>query len=222
MRACQQQEGAMTNLRLSGRRLRAIRFTILALLAPGVLAPFACATSTVHEPPWTMLMGQTQAAATSTATSSELPGLESDGWTPGTVGASVASPLLLRHDQIPWGPPPPILSPAASMAVIEGDVDARGKLVTFRLRMPDGYRIAPHWHFADEHVTILSGGLKIGHGDTFDATRMETLPVGSFAVLPARHHHYVMAEGETEIQVHAVGPWKLIYIHPDDDPSRKP
>jgi quercetin dioxygenase-like cupin family protein len=106
------------------------------------------------------------------------------------------------------------------MAVIEGDPKTPGKLVAFRLRMPDGYRIAPHWHFGDEHVTVLSGALNVGLGDTFDAARMETLPTGSFAILPARHHHYVAAQGETEIEIYAVGPWKLTYVHPEDDPSR--
>jgi hypothetical protein len=33
-------------------------------------------------------------------------------------------------------------------------------------------------------------------------------------------HHYAWATGETEVQVHGVGPFKLIYVNPADDPSK--
>jgi mannose-6-phosphate isomerase-like protein (cupin superfamily) len=149
------------------------------------------------------------------------PGLGEEGWMAGSVGASVPSHLIVRREQIQWGPGPAILPPGASVAVIEGDPAAAGKLFTLRLRMPHDYRIPPHWHHADEHVTVISGIFRVGMGDSFDVAQMDALSTGGFAVLPARHHHYAMAEGETEIQVHAVGPWKLIYVNPEDDPSRK-
>lgn len=149
-------------------------------------------------------------------------GLGADGWKRGSVGASVESPLLVRHEQLAWQPAPAVLPRGASVAVVEGDLSAAGKLFAVRLRMPDGYRIAPHWHHADEHVTVISGTLKLGHGESFDATAMSSLPKGGFAVLPARHHHFASAQGQTEIQIHGVGPWKIIYVNPKDDPSGAP
>jgi hypothetical protein len=150
----------------------------------------------------------------------EVQGLGDNGWATGSIGASVTNPIMLGPDELKWGPPPASVQPGASFALLEGDPSAPGELFTIRLRLPDAYRIAPHWHFADEHVTVISGALRLGHGDEFDTNRMDTLVAGGFAVLPARHHHYAMAQGQTEIQIHAVGPWKLIYVNPADDPSK--
>jgi mannose-6-phosphate isomerase-like protein (cupin superfamily) len=167
-----------------------------------------------------------RAAATATAlppTMGEMtvPGLTPKGWQPGTVGASVTVPVFVQREKLKWVAAPPILTPGATMAVLEGDPNAAGKLFTVRLRTPDGYRISPHWHFSDEHVTIISGTIRLGMGDEFDTTKMETVTAGGYAALPARHHHYALTQGETEIQLHSVGPWKLIYVNPTDDPSRQ-
>ena len=56
--------------------------------------------------------------------------------------------------------------------------------------MPDGYKIAPHTHPARENVTVLSGTLKVGMGDQFDAAKMMTFGAGSFAYLDPSMHHY--------------------------------
>jgi hypothetical protein len=163
--------------------------------------------------------GASSTAADTSQSAITLSGLTANGWSAGSVGASVASAIAVVREQIDWKPPPPTLQPGARVAVIEGDPSVAGKLFTLRLLMPDGYRIAPHWHFADEHVTVISGTFRLGHGDTFDTAAMDTLPAGGFAVLPARHHHFALAQGETEVQLHAIGPWKLIYVNPEDDPS---
>ena len=34
-------------------------------------------------------------------------------------------------------------------------------------------------------------------------------------------HHYAIARGRTVVQVHAMGPFALTYVHPQDDPSSK-
>src|SRR5580658_3340816 len=47
-------------------------------------------------------------------------------------------------ETIPWGPPPPFVAPGAQLAVIEGNPAASTGDYTVRLKMPDGYRIAPH------------------------------------------------------------------------------
>jgi len=122
---------------------------------------------------------------------------------------------------IPWGPAPPFVSPGAQLAVIEGNPGASSGDYTVRLKMPDGYRIAPHWHPLRENVTVLSGTLKVGMGDTFDKDKMGSFPSGSFAFLDPDMHHYVMASGETVVQVHGAAPLQFNYINPADDPSKK-
>jgi quercetin dioxygenase-like cupin family protein len=124
-------------------------------------------------------------------------------------------------DSIPWGPPPPFVARSAQFAVLEGDPTASSGEYTVRLKMPDGYRIAPHWHPLRENVTVISGTFKVGMGDTFDTNKMATFPAGSFAFLDPEMHHYAMACGEVVVQIHGKSPVQFNYVNPDDDPSRK-
>ena len=135
---------------------------------------------------------------------------------PGDHGKNAFTP-----DTIQWGPAPPVVAPGAQVAVVEGNPFATSGDYTVRLKMPDGYRIAPHWHPLRENVTVISGTLKVGMGDTFDTAKLAPFPAGSFAYLDPDMHHYVMASGETIVQVHGMAPMQFNYINPADDPSKK-
>jgi len=37
----------------------------------------------------------------------------------------------------------------------------------------------------------------------------------------ANVRHYVMAKGETTLQVHGIGPFMVTYVNPNDDPRKK-
>ena len=124
-------------------------------------------------------------------------------------------------DQVKWGPAPPFVPPGAQIAVLEGDPMAASGDFTIRFKMPDGYKIASHTHPNRENVTVLSGTLKVGMGDTFDASKMMSFGAGSFAYLDPSMHHYAAASGETIIQIHGQSPVKFNYINPADDPSMK-
>jgi hypothetical protein len=123
-------------------------------------------------------------------------------------------------DTISWGAPPPIVRPGAQFAVLEGDPTATTGDYTIRLKMHDGFRIAPHWHPNRENVTIISGTLKVGMGDEFDPNKMNAFIAGSFAFLDPNMHHYAMASGETIVQVHGQSPLQFNYVNPDDDPNK--
>jgi hypothetical protein len=135
---------------------------------------------------------------------------------PGTDHKNAFTP-----ETIPWGPAPQFVAPGAQLAVIEGDPGATSGDYTVRLKMPDGYRLAPHWHPQRENVTVLSGTFKVGMGDKFDKEKMGTFPAGSFAYLDPDMHHYAMASGEVIVQVHGQAPLQFHYVNPEDDPSRK-
>jgi quercetin dioxygenase-like cupin family protein len=133
----------------------------------------------------------------------------------GSAGAQTgATSSTLR-----WGPAPPQFPAGARMAVLAGN-PAANEVFTIRLRMPDGYQIAPHTHPTDEFVTVIQGSLSYGMGGTTDPRSMRSLPVGGFVALPREHPHYVRARGETIVQVHALGPFSLTYVNPADDPTR--
>src|SRR6476661_10642548 len=124
-------------------------------------------------------------------------------------------------DTIPWGPAPPVVRPGAQFAVLEGNPLAASGDYTVRLKMPDGYRISPHWHPKRENVTVISGTFKVGMGDVFNDAKMGSFGTGSFAYMDPSMHHYAMASGETIVQVHGMSPLAFNYVNPSDDPSKK-
>jgi uncharacterized RmlC-like cupin family protein len=139
--------------------------------------------------------------------------------------ALAASPTphnAFTPDTVPYGPAPAFLQPGAQLAVLEGDPTAPSGDFTIRLKMPAGYKIAPHWHPNRENVTVISGTLKVGMGDKFDESKMNAFPAGSFAYLDPDMHHYAMASGgEVIVQVHGLSPVQFNYVDPKDDPSKK-
>jgi quercetin dioxygenase-like cupin family protein len=92
---------------------------------------------------------------------------------------------------------------------------------TYRLKLPDGYRIPPHVHPADGHLTVIAGTLNIGWGDKFDANATKPMPAGSFIVIPSGAPHFYWTRGETIVQSHGIGPWGVTYVNPADDPRHR-
>lgn len=132
-----------------------------------------------------------------------------------THTASITTPETVK-----WGDAPPVLSPGAQFAVLTGNPAGTGEYVV-RLKMPDGFKIMPHWHPTQENVSVISGEFHVGMGDKFDETGMQALQPGSFAAMPAHMHHFAVAKGETIVQVNGIAPFKLNYVNPSDDPSKK-
>lgn len=128
--------------------------------------------------------------------------------------------VMATPADLKWGDPPPVLEKGAKFAVVSGDPGKSGAYVV-RLKMPAGYKIAPHWHPTDEHVTVISGTCAFGMGDKIDKAAMKTAPAGSYALMPAQMHHYAMAKTAAVVQVHGMGPFALTYVDPNDDPSKR-
>jgi quercetin dioxygenase-like cupin family protein len=124
---------------------------------------------------------------------------------------------LFSADQIEWHEGPPSLPSGAMIAVLEGDPAKEGPFV-FRLKIPDGYRVAPHTHPKTERVTVMSGTFNIGMGDTFDEKATKEMTAGAYGFWPAGMTHFVWAKGETILQFHGMGPWSIRYVNPLDDP----
>jgi quercetin dioxygenase-like cupin family protein len=131
------------------------------------------------------------------------------------------SHVLVSGPEIKWGEPPPVFEKGASFTVISGDPGRPGTFVV-RLKMPAGYKIAPHWHPTDEHVTVLSGTFSVGMGEKFAPAAMKDLPAGGYVLLPAEMRHFASAKTAGTIQVQGPGPFALTYVNPADDPSKRP
>lgn len=134
-----------------------------------------------------------------------------------TGSAHPSSHALFTPDKIEWKPAPPSLRPGAQVAILEGD-PARKGFFTMRGRFPANYRIAPHWHPNYERVTIISGTLYLGSGDTVDEKNATPLTAGSYSTMPPGMRHFAFTKEPTEIQVTTMGPWAINYVNPADDP----
>ena len=137
-----------------------------------------------------------------------------------TAAAKMEEHKMFKPSDIEWKDAPPALPAGAKLAVLDGDPGKPGYFA-MRLKMPDGYKIMPHWHPNVERVTVISGTANIGMGDKFDDSKGDPMPAGTYAFMKPHVHHYFWAKGETEIQIQTIGPWKLVYVNPTDDPSKK-
>ncbi|TVQ59810.1 MAG: cupin domain-containing protein [Rhodobacteraceae bacterium] len=125
--------------------------------------------------------------------------------------------VLIEHDAFDYVAGPASLDEGAEYAVLYGDPGSEG-VFAMRLRLPDGYHIAPHHHTQPEIVTVISGAFRLGMGPDADPDETTTLEPGGFFAYPPGMVHYAYAEGETVIQLNSVGPWTITYVHDDDDP----
>ena len=118
---------------------------------------------------------------------------------PDAMASASSEKNVFTPDAVQYGPAPAFLAPGAQLAVLEGNPLESSGDYTVRVKMPDGYRIAPHWHPKRENVTVISGVFKVGMGDHFEAGSMLSFPAGSFAYLDPDMHHYAMASGEVVV-----------------------
>jgi quercetin dioxygenase-like cupin family protein len=128
--------------------------------------------------------------------------------------------VVVTPDKIKWGPAPPALPPGAQLAALVGDPTKTGPY-TIRAKLPDGYKVPPHWHPHDENVTVIKGEMHIGRGDKFDRDATQELPAGSYMRMPKGMHHFAWFKGETIIQLHGEGPFQINYVNATDDPRKK-
>jgi hypothetical protein len=130
------------------------------------------------------------------------------------------SHVIVNNTDIKWGDGPPALPKGVQVAVLEGDPTKEG-MFTIRATMPANYKIPPHWHPTNEHVTVLEGSLYMGMGEKMDEHNATQLKVGGFSMMPMKTAHYAFTKEKCVIQVHAMGPFDVTYINPADDPRKK-
>jgi quercetin dioxygenase-like cupin family protein len=126
---------------------------------------------------------------------------------------------IYKPGELQWQDAPASLPKGARMAVLKGDPTQEG-IFAIRIMAPDGYRIAPHWHPAYEHVTVISGTFLVGMGDKFDESKLQAVPAGGFSYMAPAMNHFAGVRGETVVQIHGMGPWGLYYVNPADDPRK--
>ena len=129
-------------------------------------------------------------------------------------GQSVSSDheMLTDGSAVKWKPSTG-LPPGASSTLVSGDPAKSGREFIVRLKLPDGYRIAPHWHPNDEHITVLAGTCMMGMGTEFDERTLMPLRAGGYMRMPAKSPHFILAKGETIVQLHGIGPFTTTFVN---------
>ncbi|HMI53976.1 MAG TPA: cupin domain-containing protein [Candidatus Saccharimonadales bacterium] len=134
---------------------------------------------------------------------------------------SSAAHKIVRFGDLKWTP----IIKDCDLAAVSGDPNAEGGIYVIRLRCADGAKIPAHWHPADENVTVLKGTFLVGMGDAFDETKLQTMNVGNFISMPKEMRHFAACKGETIVQVHGAGPFKVNWVNPAEvlppDPAGK-
>ena len=112
---------------------------------------------------------------------------------------------VLSANEIKWSPGPASIPKGAEVAVLFGDPTKDGPFA-MRLKMPSGYKIAPHSHPKPEVVTVISGTFRIGMGDKADPSKEKPLAAGGFFAFPPGMTHFASTEGETVVQLNSCRP----------------
>jgi quercetin dioxygenase-like cupin family protein len=107
----------------------------------------------------------------------------------------------------------PIIS-GWQIAVVSGDPDKDGEPYTVRFHGEDGAHVPPHWHPSDENITVLQGAFLVGVGEKYDEQQLKPMNVGSYMTMPKQMRHFARARGETVIQAHGIGPFKVNWVNP--------
>jgi quercetin dioxygenase-like cupin family protein len=90
------------------------------------------------------------------------------------------------------------------------------------LRVAPGASIAAHHHAGDRVATVLSGTWHFGYGQTFDASRLKTLPAGSVYTEPADSAHFARTGDEAvTVLITGFGPTSTVYEDPANEPAAR-
>ena len=130
---------------------------------------------------------------------------------------------IVHFADLKWTP----IMKGCDLAPVSGDPSSEGAPFVVRIRCADGAKIPSHWHPTDENVTVLKGAFLVGMGETFDESKLQTMNTGNFVTVPKEMRHFGMCKGETIVQVHGMGPFKVNWVNPSeveppDAPAAKP
>jgi ChrR-like protein with cupin domain len=123
-----------------------------------------------------------------------------------------AAHKIVHFGDLKWTP----IIKGCDLASVSGDSDLEGAPFVLRLRCVDGAKIPAHWHPTDENVTVLKGTFLVGMGETFDEAKLQTMNVGNFVTMPKEMRHFAMSKGESIVQLHGAGPFKVNWVNPAD------
>jgi len=97
--------------------------------------------------------------------------------------------------------------------VVSGNPNTPGAPFVIRIQNDANFIVLPHWHPQDENIVVVKGTWYLGMGDRFERGALRKMNVGDYALVPKQMRHFGWSKTETIIQVHGIGPFRVI---PDD------
>ena len=129
----------------------------------------------------------------------------------GAVAAASTSPVIVTAGTAKWQSVPGFKG--WQMAKVVGDPSKAGAYYAYLLKAPTGGTAAPHFHKMTENVTVISGTMMFGLGDTMNTAKMMTYGPGTVISIPAGAHHYAMAKEASLLEVSGIGPDVTTMLH---------
>lgn len=121
---------------------------------------------------------------------------------------------IVHFGDLKWTP----IIKGCDLAPVSGDPGAEGAPFVLRIRCADGIKVPAHWHPTDENLTVLKGTFLVATGETFDEGKLQTMNVGNFVLMPKEMRHFALCKGETIVQIHGMGPFKVNWVNPAEVP----
>jgi hypothetical protein len=123
-----------------------------------------------------------------------------------------AAHKIVHFGDLKWTP----IIKGCDLAPVSGDSSVEGATFVLRIRCADGIKVPAHWHPTDENLTVMKGTFLVGMGEAFDESKLQTMNVGNFAMMPKEMRHFALCKGETIVQIHGAGPFKVNWVNPAD------
>ena len=117
---------------------------------------------------------------------------------------------MVQARDLKWTP----IMKGCDVAQVSGDYNVEGAPFVLRIRCADGAKIPAHWHPTDENITVLRGTFLMAMGESYDETKLQPMPAGNFALIPKGMRHFALNRGETVVQIHGSGPFKVNWVNP--------
>lgn len=104
------------------------------------------------------------------------------------------------------------IEPGAQESQLFDSLQRRGKEFVTRYRTRRRIAVPPHWHPRDEHITVVHGRFQLGFGRELRPKALRTLHAGDYLCVPARKPHFSVFHPGTEVQVHGLAPFRIVYL----------
>jgi quercetin dioxygenase-like cupin family protein len=139
------------------------------------------------------------------------------------IGAEAMKHLMKGDDataspDLQWRNSPTVAGDV-KMVMLAGSPDQPGPYI-FRVHFPAGYKLAPHRHPDQRHVTVLKGNYWSAVGETFEQGKLKRFGTHDYYITEPNVPHYAWAETEVIIQEMGIGPVanSIEYVNAADDP----